>query len=178
MLARIGKIVKTEKTVLIGCCLLIVAASSLPGQEEPAAVGGSEETMTQEARGTFDIRMSPLEPYNQAEDAALGRMSIDKEFHGDLEATSQGEMLSAGAPQAGSAGYVAIERVTGTLGGRQGSFVLQHNGTIHAGDSELTVTVVPSSSTGEFEGLTGSMTITIKDGQHFYEFVYTLAGES
>jgi len=171
-------IARIEKTLLTGCCLWAVTAGCLLSQEEPAAVGGSEQTMTQEASGTFEVRMSPLESYNQAEGAALGRMSIDKEFHGDLEATSQGEMLSAGAPQAGSAGYVAIERVTGTLGGRQGSFVLQHSATMHSGASEMTVTVVPSSSTGELEGLTGSMTIIIKDGQHFYEFEYTLAGES
>jgi hypothetical protein len=104
-------------------------------------------------------------------------MSIDKQFHGDLEATSKGEMLSAGTGVTGSAGYVAIERVSGTLHGRAGAFVLQHSGIMTRGEPQLTVTVVPDSGTGELVGLAGEMAILIADGKHSYEFDYTLSPE-
>jgi len=102
-------------------------------------------------------------------------MSIDKQFQGDLEATSQGEMLTAGTAVQGSAGYVAIERVSGTLHGRRGTFILQHSGTMTRGAPQLAVTVVPDSGTGELAGLSGRMTITIADGKHSYELEYALA---
>jgi hypothetical protein len=111
---------------------------------------------------------------DQAEGGQLGRMSIDKRFHGDLEATSKGEMLTAGTSVKGSAGYVAIERVDGTLRGRSGTFVLQHSGTMTRGVPQLTVTVVPDSGTGELAGLAGRMAIVIADGKHSYDFEYTL----
>ncbi|PYR90434.1 MAG: DUF3224 domain-containing protein [Acidobacteria bacterium] len=104
----------------------------------------------------------------------LARMSIDKRFHGDLEATSTGEMLSAGTSVKGSAGYVAIERVTGTLAGRSGTFVLQHTGTMNRGTPDLTITVVPDSGTGDLTGLAGRMSINIDEGKHSYGFDYTL----
>jgi hypothetical protein len=103
-------------------------------------------------------------------------MSIDKQLHGDLEATSKGEMLAAGTAVKGSAGYVAIERVTGTLHGRSGSFVLQHHATMTRGAPQLDIIVVPDSGTGELTGLTGTMMITITDGKHFYQFEYALGG--
>jgi hypothetical protein len=103
-------------------------------------------------------------------------MSIDKQFHGDLEATSKGEMLAAGTAVKGSAGYVAIERVTGTLHGRTGSFVLQHSATMTRNTPELSIAVVPDSGSGELVGLAGKMMITITNGKHFYEFEYTKAG--
>jgi hypothetical protein len=124
------------------------------------------------ARGKFDVKLAPLQPYNRAGDAQLGRMSLDKIFHGDLQAVSQGEMLSVGSPQSGSAGYVAIERVVGTLHGRQGSFALQHNATMHRGAFMLNIVVVPGSGTGELEGLGGTMNVIIADGLHSYEFDY------
>src|SRR5271165_4091355 len=100
-------------------------------------------------------------------------MSIDKQFHGDLEGTSKGEMLGAMTEVKGSAGYVAIERVTGTLNGRSGTFVLQHSGTMTRGTQHMTITVVPDSGTGGLAGISGSMTIIIKEGgKHFYEFEY------
>jgi hypothetical protein len=102
-------------------------------------------------------------------------MSLDKTFHGDLEATSKGLMLTAGTEVKGSAGYVAIERVNGTLRGRTGSFVLQHSGTMTRGVPQMTVTVVPDSGTGQLAGLAGKMTIQIADGKHSYDFEYTLA---
>jgi hypothetical protein len=102
-------------------------------------------------------------------------MSIDKQFHGDLEATSKGQMLSAVTAVKGSAGYVAIERVSGTLHGRSGTFVLQHSGTMTRGAPQQSVTVVPDSGTGQLVGLAGKMTINITDGKHSYEFEYSLA---
>lgn len=124
------------------------------------------------AAGDFEVKLAPLEPYNRDADAALGRMSIDKVFQGGLQATSKGEMLSAGSPQSGSAGYVAIERVSGTLQGRRGSFTLQHSASMHRGTFSLSITVVPGSGTGELEGLSGTMNVIIADGRHSYEFDY------
>ena len=124
------------------------------------------------AIGDFEVKLAPLEPYNRDPDAALGRMSLDKVFSGDLQATGKGEMLSAGSPQSGSAGYVAVERVSGTLNGRSGSFTLQHKASMHCGTFSLSVTVVPGSGTGELEGLSGTMSIVIADGRHSYEFEY------
>jgi len=129
----------------------------------------------QHASGTFDVKITPQKPDNPpAEESKVGRMSIDKQFHGDLEATSKGEMLAAQTETKGSAGYVALERVTGTLGGRKGSFVLQHTGTMDRGKPSLSITVVPDSGTGELVGLTGSMKISIEAGKHSYEFDYAL----
>ena len=126
------------------------------------------------ATGTFDVKLNPQKLADSAADTALGRMSIDKQFHGDLEAVSKGEMLSAGTSVKGSAGYVAIERVSGTLHGRNGTFVLQHSGIMTHGAAQLSVTVVPDSGTGQLAGLVGEMTINIVDGKHFYDFEYTI----
>ena len=127
------------------------------------------------AAGTFEVKLTPQKPDNkEAESASVGRMSIDKKFSGDLEAASTGEMLAAMTAVKGSAGYVAIERVSGTLHGRSGTFVLQHSGTMTRGGPELSVTVVPDSGTGELVGLAGRMKIKIDAGKHFYEFDYTL----
>ena len=132
-------------------------------------------SMATRASGPFEVKLSPLPLDDKAADAMLGRMSINKQFHGDLEATSRGEMLSAGTSVKGSAGYVAIERVSGKLGGRSGTFVLQHSGTMMRGEPQLSVTVVPDSGTGELTGLAGTMKINIDGGKHSYEFEYTLA---
>ena len=122
------------------------------------------------ATGPFEVKLAP-----QPTDApALGRLSIDKQFHGDLEATSKGEMLSAMTETKGSAGYVAMERVTGALHGRKGTFVLQHTGTMNRGAATLSVTVVPDSGTDQLVGLSGKMAIKIEGGKHSYEFEYTL----
>jgi hypothetical protein len=123
------------------------------------------------ATGTFDVKLAP----QTAAEAMPGRMSIDKQFRGDLDATSKGEMLMAGTAVKGSAGYVAIEQVTGALHGRSGTFILQHNATMTRGAGELNVIVVPDSGTGELTGLAGKMAIDIAaDGGHSYEFEYTL----
>ena len=131
--------------------------------------------MTQHAAGAFDVKLAPQKPDNpQAEEAKLGRMSLDKVFHGDLEASSKGEMLSILSEEKGSGAYVAIERVTGKLQGRTGSFVLHHTGVMTRGEPELSVKVVPDSGSGELIGITGSMTIKIEGKKHFYEFSYLL----
>lgn len=130
--------------------------------------------MSLRAKGAFEVKLAPLASYNQDDGANLGRLSLDKQFHGDLEATSKGEMLSAGTAVEGSAGYVAIERITGSLAGRSGSFALQHNGIMARGAAQLTITVVPDSGTGELTGLSGTMTIDIVEGKHTYELTYTL----
>jgi len=127
------------------------------------------------ATGTFEVKLNPQKLADGAADSTLGRLSIDKQFHGDLEAVSTGEMLSAGTSVKGSAGYVAIERVSGTLQGRSGAFALQHSGTMTRGAAQLSVTVVPDSGTDQLAGLAGQMTINIVDGKHFYDFDYTIA---
>ena len=131
--------------------------------------------MTTPARGPFEVTMNVQSSDDPGGVSALARMSLDKRFHGDLEATSKGEMLSAGSSVKGSAGYVAIERVSGSLHGRTGTFVLQHSGSMNRGQPELTITVVPDSGTGELTGLAGRMSIQIIDKKHFYELEYTLA---
>ena len=133
--------------------------------------------MNQTATGPFDVKLNSLEAYNTDESARLGRMSIDKQFHGDLDATSKGEMLSTGVPgPKGSGAYVAIERVTGTLHGKRGSFVLVHNATMTQGVPYLNIIVAPGSGTGELVGLSGLMKIDIAPGgKHSYTFDYTLA---
>ncbi|HEU4886914.1 MAG TPA: DUF3224 domain-containing protein [Thermoanaerobaculia bacterium] len=130
--------------------------------------------MTTGATGTFEVKLKPLTAYDDSEGTTAGRMSIDKEFSGGLVATSKGEMLMAGTATKGSAGYVAIETVKGTLNGRKGTFVLQHSGTMNRNVPSLTITVVPDSGTGELVGLSGTMTIDIHDGKHFYDFDYTI----
>lgn len=130
--------------------------------------------MTQIARGSFAVKLAPLTFEALPNGAKLGRMSIDKQISGDLVATTVGQMLSAGTEIKGSAGYVAIERVEGTLHGKHGSFVLQHTGTMNRGAPSLSVTVVPDSGTGELLGLAGDFKIIIADGKHSYEFSYTL----
>lgn len=128
------------------------------------------------AKGTFEVKLNPLTAYGQNEDANLGRRALDKQFHGDLEAVSIGEMLSAATAVKGSAGYVAIERVNGVLHGKRGTFILQHSGTMNRGTPELSVAVVPDSGTGELAGISGRM--KIESGAHSYELEYTIAAGS
>jgi len=130
--------------------------------------------MTMHATGPFEVKMTPLSPDDKADSTTLGRMSNEKQFHGDLEATSKGEMLTATTSVEGSMAYVMIERVSGTLKGRTGSFVMQHSATMTRGTPQLNVTVVPDSATGQLVGLTGKMDVKITGGQHFYEFEYSL----
>lgn len=126
------------------------------------------------AAGSFEVKLTPQTLSDLAAPSALGRLAIEKQFHGDLEAKSCGEMLSARGTVQGSAGYVALERVTGTLHGRKGSFVLQHNGTMNRGEPGLSIHVVADTGTEELTGLSGTMKIIIANGAHSYEFDYTL----
>jgi hypothetical protein len=133
--------------------------------------------MTQIAKGPFDVKLNPapLALEDDGEGATRGRMSLDKRFHGDLDATSKGEMLTAMSGTQGSAGYVAIEKVSGTLDGRAGTFALQHSATMTRGAPDLRIIVVPDSGTGSLAGLAGSMKIVIAEGgKHFYELEYSL----
>jgi len=127
--------------------------------------------LTTRAAGTFQVKMSPLST-THGEDPHLGRMSLDKRFEGDLIATGKGEMLTAGTNVKNSAVYVAVERISGTLQGKYGSFVVHHSGVMNRGAQDLTISVVPDSGTDELTGITGTMKISIVNGQHLYELDY------
>ncbi|MDR3680052.1 MAG: DUF3224 domain-containing protein [Flavipsychrobacter sp.] len=127
--------------------------------------------MQRTATGIFEVA---IVPQTDREIPMFGRMTIDKQFHGALEGTSQGQMLSAGTAVKGSAGYVAMERVEGTLDGKKGSFALQHTATMNRGEPSLTIIIVPDSGTDELEGISGTLNIRREDGKHFYDLTYTL----
>ncbi len=130
--------------------------------------------MSHHATGTFDVQVGPLVSYNK-DDKSLGHFSIDKQFHGALEASSKGEMLSAGNPSS-SAGAVVIEKVTGNLDGRSGSFVLLHSAfMVRGAPQDWSISVVPDSGTAELSGISGKMKIIVEGGKHSYVFDYTLA---
>jgi hypothetical protein len=128
--------------------------------------------MTICASGTFEVRLVPQD--DKTENATLGRMTIEKLFHGDLEGVSRGQMLTALTSVEGSAGYVAIERVNGSLDGRMGSFTLQHSSVMRRGEPQQNIIVVPDSGTGRLAEISGRMTIKIVDGKHSYDFEYTI----
>ncbi len=166
--------------------IFILASSSVGMGSIARAYRGqpqSESTVQKEKRviktthasGTFEVKLTPQSPDGKITGATVGRFSLDKQFRGDLEGTSKGEMLAVNTAVPGSAGYVAMEQVTGILNGRAGAFALQHTGTMNRGKPQLSVTVVPDSGTGELVGLAGKMEIIIADGKHSYEFEYTLA---
>jgi hypothetical protein len=129
------------------------------------------------AQGTFEVKTAPLPADDATAATSIGRYSLDKVYRGDLEAASAGEMLGAGNPANGTAGYVAIEELTGTLHGKRGSFSLQHFGSMHAGAFDLNVRVVPGSGKGDLEGIAGTLTIVINAGKHSYSFEYTLPAD-
>ncbi|CAN5601114.1 DUF3224 domain-containing protein [soil metagenome] len=131
---------------------------------------------TYTANGTFDVTTTPQTDAQLAE-VSLARLMLDKKFSGDLQATGKGQMLACGTPTQGSAGYVAIEHVSGTLHGREGSFVFQHTGTMNRGEQQLSITVVPDSGTGALQGIEGTFTLIVNDGQHFYSFEYSLTSQ-
>ena len=128
--------------------------------------------MTSRASGTFDVKVAPHTLVSP--DETRGRFSLDKQFQGDLTGTGQGEMLTAVGAVQGSAVYVAVERVSGTLHGRRGAFALHHTGIMNRGAQQLSVTIVPDSGTEQLEGIAGTLSITITDGKHFYDLDYTL----
>lgn len=152
--------------------LLALAHMTLAGAA-PADIDRKHQMIETQATGTFDVTLTPV----TAADAPVGGLAIAKTFHGDLAASSAGQMLSVRTPIEGSAGYVAMERVTGTLAGRKGGFALQHSGTMAHGAQSLSITVVPDSGTDALAGIAGSMDIRIEGGRHFYTFRYTLPRE-
>lgn len=155
-------------------CLTLLPAADRPGHAPayPDAEEGEIAVPRDTATGSFDVQLKPRDA-----GAGLGRMRMEKQFHGDLEGTSQGEMLSWREEGGLPAAYVAIERVTGTLHGRSGSFVLTHRGTMTGEDQHLTVEIVPGSGTEELEGLRGTMTVLVADGSHEYQLEYGLPEE-
>jgi hypothetical protein len=159
--------------IILSLCLCLVAAFHSASAQSPGTQQ-KEATVQLHAAGTFEVKGIPQPPDSALADSGISRVLIDKQFHGGLEAASKGQMLAFGDPSKGSAGYVAIERVTGSLGGRSGSFALQHTGTMDRGALQLSVHVVPGSGTGQLAGLAGSMNIQIEAGKHSYTFDYTL----
>lgn len=161
----------------------LAASSCSPALKNPdgPAVPALQATqpMTQHTKGTFDVILKPLEFHQKADGptGSLGRMSIGKTLHGGIEGTSIGEMLTAfgGTGVKGSAGYVAVERVTGTVDGKKGSFILQHSSTMSRGVPQQSIVVVPDSGTEELVGIAGTFTITIVGGKHEYDFAYTIS---
>ena len=153
-----------------------IAQLSVAQASSPAPAPGIKgATVTGHATGTFDVKVIPQTADEQAQAAGIGRMSLDKQWHGDLAGVSKGEMLSVGTGAKGTSGaYVAIEQFSGTLAGRTGSFALQHSATMTRGVPKMTITVVPDSGTEQLVGLTGTLNITIADGKHSYDFEYTL----
>lgn len=165
---------RTDLFAIMGAGLLAALPSPPPA---PAPFSSNQDTiMQQHAQGEFEVKLAPQPAAIGIEAARLGRQTIDKTFRGDLQATSLGEMLAVMTEVRGSAAYVALERVDGTLQGRRGSFVLQHSATMDRGAPALSVRVVPDSGTGELAGLSGEMSIQIDNGQHRYRFDYTLPG--
>jgi hypothetical protein len=154
--------------------LLVVTVAIAIAIATPATAGRKENPSLMRATGTFDVNLAPQALADMAADKMLGRMRIDKTYRGELEGAASGEMLTALTSIKDSAGYVAIERVSGTLHGRKGAFVLQHTGTMNRGAQSLSVTVVPDSGTGDLAGLSGKMDIKIDQGKHSYEFAYTI----
>ena len=156
--------------VLICAVVINVPAVFVQAQSQPKVKHG--RAMANRASGTFEVKLSQQD---EGTDAAMRKMTFDKQFQGDLIGTSKGVMLAASSSNdKGSAGYVAIEKVTGTLKGRNGSFYLQHSGTMTRGVTELTITVIPDTGTDQLVGLRGKMNIIIADGKHSYEFEYSL----
>ena len=131
--------------------------------------------MSHHAEGSFDVKTIPMPPDEVTAGIGIGRFTLDKQYHGPLQGTAKGEMLTSGSPESGTAGYVAMEEVSGSLDGRHGSFALQHWGTMRDGKFELRVEVVPGSGLGELAGIAGTLTITIAPGgKHSYALDYTL----
>lgn len=159
--------------ILAAVAVAWVGASAHPDKPQAARTTKENSVTAHQAKGPFEPKLTPFK--SEGIDAAFGAMSIDKQFHGALEATSKGTMLAFQSEVKGSAGYVALEKVDGTLDGRKGTFVLQHNATMDRGAPALNIIVVPDSGTGELTGLAGKMKIEIAaGGKHSYVFDYTL----
>ena|ERR1700741_5334855 len=167
---RVGTIPKPilkQMAIAVGLLVAMPVAFTQNSTQVP-----KEASMTH-ATGPFDVKVTPQD--DKSDDPLLGRIALDKQYHGDLEGTGRGQMLTAGTSVKGSGAYVAIEKFTGTLKGHPGTFVLQHLGTMNQNVPQLSVSIVPDSGTGELKGITGKMTINIAPGgKHSYDLEYTL----
>jgi len=161
---------KRRHSTVVAMLALALAASLFAQSGAKGSV-----TLIHHAKGVFDIKMTPMPADEYADGKALGRVAADKQYHGDLEGSGKGQMLTATGEVTGSAVYVATERVIGSLGGRSGTFLLAHRGVMNRGAQQLEIDVVPDSGTGELQGIAGKLSINITpDGKHFYDFEYTL----
>jgi len=155
---------RSQNMLSVGVLIVALAITAFPAKAQ---------AMTLKATGEFDVKVVPVAD-EKFDGASMGRMSLDKQFRGPLDAKSKGEMLTAMSAVKGSGVYVAVERVEGKLDGKSGSFMLHHTGVMTRGAPSLTVTVVPDSGTGELTGLEGRMGIRIEGGKHFYDFEYSV----
>ncbi len=155
-------------------CAVLGLAAKVDAQAPPSKLLRKDPVMTRHAAGTFDVKTTPLAADDAVAGTLIGRYSLVKQYHGDLDAASKGEMLGAGDPSSGNAGYVAIEQVTGSLNAHTGSFALQHIGAMDSSGLRLSVAVVPGSGTGQLVGIAGTLIITNASGKHSYTFDYTL----
>lgn len=161
-------------TRAIPTLLLLALLGGATVQGQTPNTSGKPVTMTRLAKGTFSVKVAPITPADSVDTGGFARFALDKTFQGDLAGTSLGQMLATGDGSSGSGGYVALEKVTGTLSGRTGSFVLMHNGTMTPASMDLRIGVVPASGTGELAGISGTFKIIIEGKQHFWELEYTL----
>jgi hypothetical protein len=152
-----------------------MAFVALYAQTSSSNSSAPQKRVSHHANGSFDVKVTPQTLADPDADKSLGRMSIEKQYHGDLEAAAKGEMLTASTEVKGSGVYVAVERVTGMLQGRKGSFALHHTGVMTRGTPQLRITIVPDSGTDQLSGIEGAMNITIENDKHSYDFAYTLS---
>jgi hypothetical protein len=168
-----------KTTILFAYCTVVLVCffSYLSADvcAQKTKINNKERIVTQHAKGTFEVKVTPLAAEENIGDPTIGRLSLEKTFIGDIAGTSKGQMLgSQGETEKDTGGYVAMERITGTLNGKKGGFSLQHHGTMGGGKFEMNVYVVPGTGTGELAGIAGTMKIKIEGGKHFYELDYTL----
>jgi hypothetical protein len=185
--ARLARLVLIAVIALAAACIFPVVgkgatagrglAARAQAQVRVRGAAQKEAPVALRATGTFDVKVEAQGEADKGEGSTLGRYSLDKQYHGDLDGIAKGTMLTAGTDVKGSAGYVAMERVTGTLQGRSGSFVLQHSGTMAHGEAQQSITVVPDSGTGQLVGIAGKLTVIIAGGKHSYQFEYSLPAE-
>ncbi|MEO8030866.1 MAG: DUF3224 domain-containing protein [Gemmatimonadota bacterium] len=164
-------------TPVLAAILVLGVAAGLRAQIPASAVPTTrkEGAMTMHATGTFEVKVSPITTADTVDTGGFSRLALDKKFSGDLTGTSLGQMLASGGPKDGSGAYVALERVTGTLNGRTGSFALMHNGTMTPESIEMRISVVPGSGTGELSGIAGTFTLVIEGKTHSWTLEYTIS---
>lgn len=164
----------TLKIIVLSCLMVCLGTLANAQKDQPVK---KEKTVTKIAKGTFEVKMTPMAADESLGDPAIGRLAMDKTFSGDLAGSSKGQMLGSQSAVEGSGGYVAMEKFTGTLTGKKGTFQLQHSGTMQGGKFDLNISVVPDSGTEELKNISGKMKIIIEGKQHMYELEYTIASK-